>query len=222
MVTKCILAAVIGYLLGNIPSGVLIARIYGIGDIRKHGSGNTGTTNVLRTLGWLPSVLTLVGDCLKGYIACLIGKALGGDPGMLIAGLGAILGHDFPVFMGFKGGKGIATSLGLIIAINPWLALAMLVVQIAAVALTRYMSVASLITTVAFPIITAILCRGREYYGLFLATACVASALSLFGHRSNIQRLIRGEENRLDFRKISEVSRKVMEKMKKGKPDKHA
>ena len=122
MVIKCILAAVIGYLFGNIPSGVLIARIYGIGDIRKHGSGNTGTTNVLRTLGWLPSVLTLVGDCLKGYVACLIGKALCGDPGMLLAGLGAILGHDFPVFMGFKGGKGIATSLGLIIAINPWLA----------------------------------------------------------------------------------------------------
>ncbi len=222
MVIKCILAAVIGYLLGNIPSGVMIAKVYGIADIRKHGSGNTGTTNVLRTLGWLPSVLTLVSDCLKGYVACLMGKALCGDPGMLLAGLGAILGHDFPVFMGFKGGKGIATSLGLIIAINPWLALALLVVQIAAVALTRYMSVASLITTVAFPIVTAILCRGRDNYGLFLGTACIASALSLFGHRSNIQRLIRGEENRLDFKKISEVSRKVMEKMKKGKPDKHA
>lgn len=214
MVLKYILVAVIGYLLGNLPSGVLIARIYGIRDIRKHGSGNTGTTNVLRTLGWLPSVLTLVGDCLKGYVACLIGKGLAGDPGMLLAGLCAILGHDFPAFMGFKGGKGIATSLGLIIAMNPWLALALLVVQLVAVGLTRYMSVASLITTVAFPVLTAILFRGREYYGLFLGAACVASALSLFGHRSNIQRLIRGEENRLDFKKISEVSKKVMDKMK--------
>ena len=78
MVIKCILAAVIGYLLGNLPSGVLIAKGYGIRDIRKHGSGNTGTTNVLRTLGWLPSVLTLVLDCLKGYVACLIGQRLGG------------------------------------------------------------------------------------------------------------------------------------------------
>ena len=217
MVWKCILAAIIGYLFGNIPSGVLIGRGFGIADIRKHGSGNTGTTNVLRTLGWLPSVLTLVCDCLKGYVACLIGRWLGGDLGMLLGGVFAILGHDFPVFMGFKGGKGIATSLGLIIAISPWLALAALAVQVIAVALTRYMSIASLITSVAFPIVTGIICKGRENYGLFLGAACVAAALSLFGHRSNIQRLLRGEENRLDFHKISEVSKKVMEKMKRNK-----
>ena len=216
MALKILLAAVIGYLLGCIPSGVLIARIYGIGDIRKHGSGNSGTTNVLRTLGWLPSVLTLVCDCLKGYIACLIGKGLGGDPAMLVGGLCAILGHDFPVFMGFRGGKGIATSLGLIIAINPWIALAEFAVQIVAVALTRYMSIASLITTVAFPVLVAIIERGRENYPMFVVAACIASALSLFGHRSNIRRLIKGEENRLDFGKITEVSRKVMEKMRKG------
>jgi len=215
MVLKCIIAALIGYLLGNIPSGVLISKIYGIRDIRKHGSGNTGTTNVLRTLGWLPSVLTLVCDCLKGYVACLIGRWLAGDPGMLLGGLCAILGHDFPVFMGFKGGKGIATSLGLIIAISPWIALGELLVQIVTVAITRYMSIASLITTVAFPILTGILCRGRDHYGLFLGAACVASALSLFGHRSNIQRLIRGEENRLDFAKISQISEKVMARMRK-------
>ena len=214
MVWKVILCAVIGYLLGNIPSGVLIARAYGIRDIRKHGSGNSGTTNVLRTVGWLPSVLTLVCDCLKGYVACLIGRFLAGDVGMLTGGLCAILGHDFPATMGFKGGKGIATSLGLIIAIDPWIALGELVVQIVAVALTRYMSVASLITTVAFPIVTAIVCRGRENYALFVGAACIASLLSLFGHRGNIRRLIRGEENRLDFGKITQISKKVMEKMK--------
>ena len=170
---------------------------------------------MLRTLGWLPSVLTLAGDCLKGYAACLIGKQLGGDAGMLTGGLCAILGHDFPVFMRFKGGKGIATSLGLIIAINPWLALAELVVQIVAVALTRYMSIASLITTVAFPVVTGIMCRGRENYGLFLGFAIAAAILSLFGHRSNIQRLIRGEENRLDFQKITDISKKVMAKMRR-------
>ena len=218
MAWKIILTGIIGYLLGCIPSGVLISKIFGINDIRKVGSGNSGTTNVLRTLGWLPSVLTLVCDCLKGYVACLIGKQLGGDPGMLVGGLCAILGHDFPVFMGFKGGKGIATSLGLIIAINPWLALALLAVQIIAVALTRYMSVASLITTVAFPILVIFTERGRENFPLFLGAACIASALSLFGHRSNIQRLIRGEENRLDFQKIGKVSEKVLSKMKKSKP----
>ena len=215
MLIKIILSALIGYLLGNIPSGVLISKGYGIRDIRKHGSGNTGTTNVLRTLGWLPSVLTLVCDCLKGYIACLIGKWLAGDPGMLVGGLFAILGHDFPATMGFRGGKGIATSLGLILAINPWIALGELVVQIIAVALTRYMSVASLITTVAFPVLVAIMERGRENYPLFLIAACIASALSLFGHRGNIQRLIRGEENRLDFGRISAISRRVMDKMKR-------
>ena len=214
MIWKTILAAVIGYLLGCIPSGVLIGRLYGVGDIRKHGSGNSGTTNVLRTLGWLPSVLTLLCDCLKGYLACLIGRWLGGDLPMLLGGVFAILGHDFPAFMGFKGGKGIATSLGLIIAINPWLALALLVVQLIAVALTRYMSIASLITTVAFPVVTGIMLRGRENYGLFLGAACLAAALSLFGHRSNIQRLIRGEENRLDFKRITEVSKKVMAKVR--------
>ena len=186
IVWKCIVAAVIGYLLGNVPSGVLIGRAFGINDIRKHGSGNTGTTNVLRTLGWLPSVLTLVCDCLKGYGACLLGRWLGGDLGMLLGGIFAILGHDFPVFMGFRGGKGIATSLGLIIAISPWLALAELAVQIIAVALTRYMSIASLITTVAFPVVTGFMCRDWENYGLFLG-----------------------------FHKISDVSRKVMAKMRR-------
>lgn len=214
MVWKCILAAVIGYLLGNISSGYLVGKAYGLRDIRKHGSGNSGTTNVLRTLGWLPSVLTLAGDCLKGYVACLIGRWLAGDWGLLIGGLAAILGHDFPVFMGFRGGKGIATSLGLIIAINPWLALALLAVQLIAVALTRTMSIASLITTVAFPICTAFMERGRENYALFVIAACIAAALSLFGHRGNIQRLAEGRENRLDFERISKISEKVMQRMR--------
>ena len=218
MAWKIILAAVIGYLLGCIPSGVLISKIYGVRDIRKVGSGNSGTTNVLRTLGWLPSVLTLVCDCLKGYAACLIGKQLGGDVAMLVGGLCAILGHDFPVFMGFKGGKGIATSLALVIAVHPGLALALLIVEIVVVATTRYMSVASIITAIAFPIFTAILCRGRENYGLFVLFACMASALAIFQHRGNIQRLLRGEENRLDFAKITRVSGKVMERMRKRNP----
>jgi len=217
MALKCILAGIIGYLLGNISSGVLISKGFGIRDIRRHGSGNSGTTNVLRTLGWLPSVLTLICDCLKGFVACLIGRALGGDPGMLIGGFCAVLGHDYPVFFGFKGGKGIATSLALIIAINPWLALAELITEIVVVAVTRYMSVASLVTTVAFPVFVAILCRGRENFWLFMAFAIAASALSLFQHRSNIQRLIRGEENRLDFEKITRLSEKLRGRKNKNR-----
>ena len=162
LIARYLIAAVIGYLLGNISSGVLIGKAFGVKDIRKVGSGNAGTTNVLRNLGWLPSVLTLICDCLKGFVACLVGRRLGGDLGMMIGGLASILGHDFPVFFGFKGGKGIATSLGVILSMNPLLALALLIVQIIAVALTRYMSVASLITTVAFPILTALLFRCHE------------------------------------------------------------
>ena len=214
LIARYIIAAVIGYLLGNIASGVLVGKVFGIQDIRKVGSGNAGTTNVLRNLGWLPSVLTLVFDCLKGYVACLIGKRLGGDTGMLIGGLASILGHDFPAFFGFKGGKGIATSLGVIIAIHPLLALALLAVQIVAVGVTRYMSVASLITTVAFPILTAVLFRQRENYAMLVVVAVIMSLLSLFGHRSNIRRLIRGEENRLDFKQITEKSKQLFKKKK--------
>ena len=216
-ILKYIAIAVIGYLLGNISSGILIARAFGVNDVRKYGSGNSGTTNVLRTVGWLPSVLTLVGDCLKGVVACMIGKAMGGDLGMLLGGFCAVVGHDFPVFMGFKGGKGIATSLALILAINPWLGLAELVAVVIVVAVTRYMSIASLIASVAFPAFTAIICRGRENYGLFVLFSCLAGALAIFQHRGNIKRLIRGEENRLDFGKISKISEKVLKGMNKKK-----
>ena len=213
-ILKYILAALIGYCLGNIPSGVLIGKAFGISDVRKHGSGNSGTTNVLRTAGWLPSVLTLVLDCLKGWLGCVIGKHLGGDLGMLLGGFCAVLGHDFPVAMGFKGGKGIATSLALIIAVNPWLALAELVTELVVVAITRYMSVASIITAIGFPVFTAILCRGHESYGLFVLFSIMAGALALFQHRGNIRRLLRGEENRLDFGKITKNSGKVMARMR--------
>ena len=213
MVFKCILAGIIGYLLGNISSGVLISKGFGIHDIRRHGSGNSGTTNVLRTLGWLPGVLTLVGDCLKGYISCRIGQWLCGEPGMLLGGLCAILGHDFPVFMGFKGGKGIATSLGLILAISGWLGLAHVVLVVAIVALTGYMSIGSIAASFAFPILTAIVCRGRAHYPLFVLAAIIACCLSLYRHKGNVERLARHEENKLDFVRISKISEKVMKRM---------
>ena len=205
---KIVIGAIIGYLLGNISSGILIAKLYGIRDIRKQGSGNAGTTNVLRTLGWVPSVLTLVGDCLKGLIAALIGKWLGGDIGMLVGGTMAIIGHDFPAIFGFKGGKGIATSLGLIIAINPWIALALLVLVLLIVGFSRYMSVGSLCAALLYPILTAILQRGEAQYTAFVLFAVFASGLTIFCHRANIARLFRREENRLDFEKISNIKSK--------------
>ena len=211
---KYIIIAVVSYLLGNISSGILIGKAFGAGDIRKEGSGNAGTTNVLRTLGWLPSVLTLAGDCLKGLIACLLGKHFGGVIGMLLAGLCVTLGHDFPVFLGFKGGKGIATSLGMILVISPVLALSLLAVELIIVAITRYMSLASLSVSVAYPLLNAIIFRGNEYYGWYLFFSIVCGLLSLYCHRGNLMRLIRREENRLDFKKISSISRKLRGKKK--------
>ena len=203
-----ILSAVIGYLLGCIPFGVLIARFYGHMDIRKTGSGNSGTTNVLRTLGWTPSLLTLAGDCIKGVLGALIGRWLDGETGMLAGGLFAVLGHDFPVFMKFKGGKGIATSLGVTLVICPQVALPLTAFVIAIVAVTRIMSAGTLAASLAYPIMTWLFLPENADPALRIGFAILLAALSFFCHRSNLRRLFKGEENKLDFHKINRLSRK--------------
>lgn len=205
-----VLSAVIGYLLGTISVGVVIARLYGNMDIRKTGSGNTGTTNVLRTLGWLPSILTLVGDCLKGVLAAWIGKCLAGETGMLIGGFAAVLGHDFPVFMHFKGGKGIATSLGITFVICTPVAPCLLIICIGIVAITHVMSIGSLAASLSYPILFWIFTPASASFSHYMIFACLMAALSFFCHRSNIMRLVRGEENKLNFSKISNISKKYM------------
>jgi len=205
-----ILAAVIGYLLGCIPTGVLIAKSVAHTDIRKTGSGNSGTTNVLRTLGWLPSILTLAGDCVKGLIATLLGKALGGEVGMLVGGFCAVLGHDFPVFLKFKGGKGIATSLGVTLVVCPAAAAWLVPMVLAIVAVVRMMSVGSLAAAVLYPILHWILFAGNPNRVMYLIFSIVMALLAAYCHRSNIQRLVKGEENRLNFSKINEISKKYM------------
>ena len=203
-----ILSAVSGYLLGCIPFGVLIARFYGHMDIRKTGSGNSGTTNVLRTLGWTPSLLTLAGDCIKGVLGALIGRWLDGETGMLAGGLFAVLGHDFPVFMKFKGGKGIATSLGVTLVICPQVALPLTAFVIAIVAVTRIMSAGTLAASLAYPIMTWLFLPENADPALRIGFAILLAALSFFCHRSNLRRLFKGEENKLDFHKINRLSRK--------------
>ena len=205
---KYVLIAVVGYLLGNISVGILIAKLYGIKDIRKLGSGNAGSTNVLRNLGWLPSVLTLVGDCLKSFIAAQLGRYLAGDVGLLIGGTAAILGHDFPVFFKFKGGKGIAASLGMILTINPWLGIGLTAVVVLIAALTGYVSLGSITVSVVYTFCIAVLMRGNAHYWAYIGFSIFASLLSLFCHRKNIQRLLHHEENKLDFKKISRLSKK--------------
>lgn len=206
---KYLIIALLGYLLGNISVGILIARLYGIKDIRKVGSGNAGTTNVLRNLGWVPSVMTLLGDCLKGLLAALIGKWLAGGVGLAIGGTFAIIGHDFPVFFKFKGGKGIATNLGMIFAVNPLMAIILLLAVLAVVAVTRYMSIGSIMACFLYPALTLLLMRGHANFTAYLIAALFNGALALWQHRSNLMRLIRKEENQLDFKKISSLKSKI-------------
>ena len=209
---KYVLIAVVGYLLGNISVGILIARLYGIRDIRKVGSGNAGTTNVLRNLGWVPSVLTLAGDCLKGLIAALIGKWIAGDIGLLIGGNFAVIGHDFPVFFKFRGGKGIATNLGLILVLNPWIALGLTAAVLIVVGISRYMSLGSIMACFAYPTLVALLMQSHAHYAACVGFAIFAGALALYCHRSNVVRLLKGQENRLDFKKISSLKSKIKTK----------
>lgn len=214
---KYVLIALGGYLLGNISVGIIISKFYGIGDIRKVGSGNAGTTNVLRNLGWLPSILTLVGDCLKSFLAAWLGGLFAGEIGLLIGGTAAIVGHDFPVFLKFKGGKGIASTLGLIIAIDPLLALCMLLPVLVIIALTRYVSVGSIYAAFSYPLFTYLFTRKEEKATYYLCFSIFAALLTLFCHRGNIKRLIHKEENRLDFQKIAKLSQKFSRKKNKEK-----
>lgn len=203
-----IIAAVIGYLLGNFSTGLIIGRCFGKIDIREHGSGNAGTTNVLRTLGWFPSILTLVGDALKAVLASLIGKWLGGEIGMIVGGLFCIIGHNWPVFFHFRGGKGIASTLGMVIVCHHWWALALFLPWLAIVALTRYVSVASIAMSFIYPVITAVVFWNHPYGAAHIIAICVMAVSAVFSHRANISRLIHGNENRLDFAKISKLSKK--------------
>ena len=195
-----LLAALIGYALGNISTGIIVGKSTANVDIRQHGSGNAGTTNMLRTLGWLPSVLTLIGDVLKALAAGLIGRAVAGENGAVIGGIFAVVGHNWPAALGFKGGKGIAASLGAILVVDPAMGFIMLGIQIIILAATRYMSVASIFTTTLYMVSTLIFRFGR--WDLFALSVAVWG-LALYSHKANIIRLKNGTENRLDFSKIS-------------------
>lgn len=200
-----ILCAVIGYFLGTFTTGSVVAKYIASVDIKKTGSNSAGTTNVLRTLGWGPSLLTLAGDALKGIVAVLIGRFIGGTYGAYLGGIFVVLGHNWPVFSKFRGGKGVAASFGAILALHPLIALILLACQIIVVAITKYMSVASIVSAFVF---TALVAATQWGDWLQIGFAAALSALAIFSHRANIGRLINHSENRLDFAKINKLSRK--------------
>jgi glycerol-3-phosphate acyltransferase PlsY len=182
------------YLITAIPTGVVLARVMGYEDVRDKGSGNIGATNVYRVAGKLPGVLTLVGDILKGFLPLLACKTwLTPTPTQLgIACAVAIVGHCYPVYLKFRGGKGIATALGIFLVISPAAVLGAAIVFGVAIAITRFISLGSVLAAMATPLLVLML---NEPQPIFLATLFIA-ALIVWRHRSNIKRLLDGSENR--------------------------
>jgi len=182
------------YLLGSISSAIVIARIMGLADPRETGSNNPGATNILRYGGKLAALLTLLGDILKGVVAVLVARALTTDVLIIaLCGFAAFLGHLYPIFFGFRGGKGVATALGVWLAVNPWVGLAMLGTWIGMAAVFRYSSLSALVASLAAPLYVAWLSPGIPYVG----TAVVMSAILIYRHRANIQKLLAGTETKI-------------------------
>ncbi|MET0598333.1 MAG: glycerol-3-phosphate 1-O-acyltransferase PlsY [Mesorhizobium sp.] len=186
-----VLAALFGYLIGSVPFGLVVTRAAGLGDVRNIGSGNIGATNVLRTGHKGLAALTLVLDALKGTAAALIAGRFGSDVA-IIAGFCAFLGHLYPAWLGFKGGKGVATYLGVLLGLIWPAALIFAIVWIAVAVVTRYSSLAALAAVVAVPL--ALLAMGFQDFAVVLG---VMSVLVIVKHRQNIARLRAGTESRI-------------------------
>jgi acyl phosphate:glycerol-3-phosphate acyltransferase len=182
---------VLAYLLGSCSFGLLIARLYGGADPRQSGSGNIGATNVARTVGKGAGALTLLGDCAKGLVAVALAQWWGSSPLVsAAAALSAVLGHIFPLYHGFRGGKGIATALGVLLPMLPLPLLGGCAVWLAVVAMWRYVSAGSILAAVAVPVLAALLAYPPPMTG----AAIGISLLVLYRHRSNMQRLLQGRE----------------------------
>ncbi|WAW15608.1 glycerol-3-phosphate 1-O-acyltransferase PlsY [Peptostreptococcus equinus] len=196
-----LLILIISYLFGNIPSSVLVGKYFGI-DIRTKGSKNPGATNTLRTLGLKAGLIAFLGDFFKGTVAVLvsifIAKTLNGDIYMAkyISALAVVCGHNWPFTLNFKGGKGVATTYGALMAISPLVTVTSMIFFIVVVAVTKYVSLGSMLGVTLFVILMAI--RG-DYGGVWVCTLLTLSVL--YKHRQNIKRLINGNESRFSLKK---------------------
>ena len=204
-----IIIAIIAYAIGSISFSVILSKKMAGFDVREKGSGNAGSTNVLRTVGKKAAILTLICDILKGVvsilIAILIGNIVGDiDKALLvqIASIAVVIGHTFPIFFGFKGGKGVATSLGVLLMVNWQIGLICLVFALVIMALTRMVSAGSVCAAILFPVLTLFI--GKEYFivpGNYLIFSIIMALIVAFNHRTNISRILNGTENKLSFKK---------------------
>ncbi|WP_332696453.1 glycerol-3-phosphate 1-O-acyltransferase PlsY [Bosea sp. (in: a-proteobacteria)] len=189
-----VIALALGYLLGSIPFGIILTRLTGGPDLRSVGSGNIGATNVLRTGNKKLAALTLIGDMLKGTVAVVLaGYLLGGKNAALVAALGAFLGHLFPIWLRFKGGKGVATYLGILIGLKWPLAVTFAAIWLSIAYLSRYSSLSALVATLLTPLLLWFWVREPQMAGMM----AVLTVLLWFMHRENIARLLAGSEGRI-------------------------
>ena len=202
-----IIMAVIAYFIGSINFSVIIGRKMAGIDVREKGSGNAGSTNVLRTVGKKAAVLTLICDVLKGVVAVLIATLVGKiwkelDGALLVqlAGIFVIIGHTFPIFFKFKGGKGVATSLGVLLITNWQIGLICLVFALVLMALTQMVSVGSIGAAILYPVLTLFISQNYIVPGTYIISSIIIAILVVFNHRSNVKRLLSGTENRISFK----------------------
>lgn len=208
-----IIMAIIAYLIGSVNFSIIISKKMAGFDVREKGSGNAGTTNMLRSVGKKAAALTLVCDILKGVVSIVIAIILGNviknanrELLLQIAGIAVVLGHTFPVFFGFKGGKGVATSLGVLLLSNWQIGLICLVFAVLLMVLTRMVSLGSCAAAVLFPVLTlfintnyTILTEGKSG-SVYLIYSVILAVIVLYNHRTNIKRIMNGTENRLSFK----------------------
>jgi len=198
--TACmIISCLIAYLLGSVSTGILVSKATHGPDLRRVGSGNTGASNVQRTMGWKYGLITFFGDAAKGLIACMLAQLITGSHfGAMLAGLFVILGHNWPVFFQFKGGKGVATSGAVMLFCYPVPALICIALTILIIAVTKYISLGSLSLVFFFSLLVSLFYSGGN--ACIIIWTCLIAVLCFYRHRSNIVRLIKGTENKLGKR----------------------
>ena len=187
-----IIAVVLAYLIGSINNAILICGAKGV-DVKKVGSGNAGATNTVRALGKKYGVLVFILDFLKGAVACLIAKIIAGDNYVALAGIFAILGHIFPLYHGFKGGKGVSTTYGALVVINFWAALIVGLLHVILIKTTGIVSISTIVSFVILPFAILVINPGENYINVIF-TALI-SIIVIVAHKENIRRLLKGEEN---------------------------
>lgn len=204
---ECAIVAIIAYLIGSINFSVILSKKMAGFDVRDKGSGNAGTTNMLRSVGKKAAAITLVCDILKGVVAILLAmlmnKTFPNSNGALlvqIAGVAVILGHTFPIFFKFKGGKGVATSLGVLIMSNWQIGLICLVFALILIILTQMVSVGSIAAAILYPVLTIFIPQNYIIPGNYIIYSIVLAVIIVFNHRENVKRLLSGTENRISLK----------------------